>query len=198
MPVQWHWQVHACASDHVLFSRYVYVFTGTHWAQKSGATVSAHLQQYPSLYVLFCNRVAMNLYSQQQIEGLFNQFDLLPVECSEVTYAAMIAARKNHAFYDTIETEVGRDELDTALKVMKQEKANAAAQSDGLDLVEKTSCEKDGGQAPRVSLSVPHAPASRSGSESNNGVNKANACKCGSTTHKRTSHRDCPLNKKKK
>ena len=173
-----------------MFSVAYLLLTGTHWATKFGATVSPHLQQYKLLYTLFCDRISMNLYSQQQIEGLFNQFDLVPIECSEVTYAAMIAARKNNEMYETLETEVSREELRDALNAFKKKQDDAAATFDGLNLVAKTSCETDGGQAPSAKAKTSSLMTSSSA--------KTKTCRCGSTTHLRINHRDCPLNKKNK
>ena len=167
---------------------------GTHWAAKFEATVSPCIQQYKPLYVLFCDRISMNLYSQQQIEGLFNQFDLVPTECSEVTYAAIIAARKNSELHEALESELSREELKEAMCKFKKEQDEVKSQFDGLDLVPKTSCETDGGQAPFQNASTSVVTCM-----SNTASNTASArmCRCGSSTHQRTSHRDCPLNKKK-
>ena len=168
-------------------------WTGTYWAAKFKATVSPCIQQYRPLYVLFCDRISMNLYSQQQIEGLFNQFDLVPTECSEVTYAAMIAARKNSELHEALETEMSRDELKEALSKFKKEQDAAKSQFDGLDLVQKTACDTDGGQAP-----IQNASPSASCMPDYNITTNTKTCRCGSSTHQRTSHRDCPLNKKNK
>ena len=73
------------------------------------------------------------------IESLFNEFDLIPKNCNEVTYAAMMAGRKNtDAKIDKeMEAKYSLEELAEARKELKEEAGKRETQ-DGLRHVGKT------------------------------------------------------------
>lgn len=105
---------------------------------KTATGISPHIQHYVGLYRLFCFRVAPNLYSRIEIESLFNQFDLVPKECGEVTYAALIEQRKNADMEvdGEMEARYGKEEIVAAAKKIEQEHKDKAASKDGLRHIE--------------------------------------------------------------